>query len=105
MDGPAAVGLGHRGGRDRLLVDLGDLLVPRPVDLDPGQVVHVVGGARGVLQVLDFRSLGRAFRRAGDGHDLFGVAAAGGAAPERTPAFHRGQGYRTRRRFPRRRPE
>ena len=49
------VGLRRRGGRERLLVDLGHLLVPLPLDVDPGQVVEVVGGARGVLQVLDDR--------------------------------------------------
>ena len=95
------VGLRRRGGRERLLVDLGHLLVPLALDVDPGQVVEVVGGVRGLLQVLEIAGIGRAVHGADDGGDLVGVVAAGGAAPERSPAFRRGQGRRTRLAAPR----
>ena len=91
-----AVGFGRRRGRNRLFVDFGDLPVPRRLGVDPGQIIEVVGGARGVLQVLDIVGVGHGFHGADDGDDLVGVVAAGGAAPERTPAFRRGQGRRTR---------
>ena len=71
-------------------------MVSAPLGLDSGQVVEVVGGARGVLQLLDLSALGRAFHGAHDGGDLVGVVCAGGAAPNRTPAVHRAQS-RTRR--------
>ena len=50
-----------------------------------------------MLQVLDFGGVGRGLHGADDGDNLVGVVAAGDAAPERTPAFRRGQGDRSRR--------
>ena len=56
-----------------MVVDFSDLLVPRPLDLDPRERIEVVGSVRGVLQVLDFGSLGRGPHCANDGDDLVGV--------------------------------
>ena len=81
------VGLRHRRGRDRLVVDLRDLLRPRSLGVDSGQVVEVVGGARGALHVLDVAGVGRVLHGADSGDDVVGVAAVRSAAPERSPAF------------------
>ena len=65
---------------NRLFVDFGDLPVPRRLDVDPGQIVEVVGGARGA-------SLPR-----GGGDDA--RACANAPRARRAQATRQGQGLR-----------